>query len=128
MSQDIRTAKPRKWLHFCLYLALTLLVAAAIAAVAEYLCEVGEADDLYAITMVLGIADLVFVGLWAHRQYFNSVVEVRVQERLREELRRHAVQLTELASGVDELQRDVEALSNEMHSSVVGRKFPARPA
>lgn len=128
MSQDIRTPKPRKWLCFCLYLALTILVAATIAAVAEHLCEIGEADNLYAITMVLGTADLIFIGLRAHREYFNSAVEARVEERLREELRRHAVQLTELASGVDELEREVEALSGKMRSGVVGRKFPARPA
>lgn len=128
MSKDIRTAKPRKLLRFCLYLALTVLAAVAIAAVAQYICEAGEADDLYAITMVLGVADLVFVGLQGHRQWFDAEVDARVQERLREELRRHAAQLTELASGADELQRNVESLSNEMRTGFVGRRFPVRPA
>lgn len=128
MSQDIRTAKPRKWLRFCLYLTLTILVAAAIAAVAEYMCEVGEADDLYAITMVLGVADLVFVGLRAHRKWFNAEVEATVRERLREEMRGHATDLTELTCAVEVLQDEVEALSSEMQSGVVGRRFPVRRA
>ncbi len=128
MSQDIRTAKLRKRFQFCLYLALPILVAVAIGAVAEYICAVGEADDLYAITMAVGFADLIFIGLQGHRHWFNAEVEARVQERLKEEMRRHTVQVTELASDVDELQRNVEALSNEMNSRVVGRKFPVPPA
>ena len=127
MAKDIHTSKRRKRLLFCLYLTLTFLVALAIGAVAEYLCEVSEADELYAVTMGLGVLALGFTAFHAYRQYFNSVVEARVRERLGEELRRHAAQLNELASGVDELKGEVEALGHEIQSGVVGRKLPAGP-
>jgi hypothetical protein len=125
MARDIHTSK---WPRFCLYLTLTVLGALAIAAVAEYLCEVGKADELYAVTMGFGVLALGFTAFQAYRQYFDSLVEARVRERLGEVMRRHAAELNELVSGVDELQSELQALRSRMRPGVLERKFPVRPA